>query len=197
MLVEKRISTKLNYDVLRDIEIDLGGHQNSLNHTPSSGMPTDNQTGPVGGLDRVASAPDNLAITRTPMQPRLPSLTSRKRDFSSLGGLSSFSGLLSPHPLTVSAKSGSSRNAKRSRAAVSPVLNDSTREVGQAVMSLVDDDDGNKSRDPDVVEESGPVEYCDDDEEGEGLDDDEMEELIYEDDPLLAHSDTEDYNEDY
>ena len=43
-----------------------------------------------------------------------------------------------------------------------------------------------------------PVEYCDDDdEEGEGLDDDEIEELIYEDDPLLAHSHTEDYNEDY
>ena len=41
---------------------------------------------------------------------------------------------------------------------------------------------------PQVVEESGPVQY----EEGEeGLDDEEMEELVYEEDPLL-HSDYED-----
>lgn len=40
---------------------------------------------------------------------------------------------------------------------------------------------------PEVVEESGPVEYSDDDddEEEEGLDDEEMDELAYEGDPLL------------
>ena len=42
-----------------------------------------------------------------------------------------------------------------------------------------------------VVEESGPVQY---DEGDEGLDDEEMEELAYEDDPLL-HSDYEDEGE--
>ena len=40
---------------------------------------------------------------------------------------------------------------------------------------------------PDVVEESGPVEYSDNE---DGLDDEEMQELAYEGDPLL-HSDYE------
>ena len=46
-----------------------------------------------------------------------------------------------------------------------------------------------------VIEESGPVEYCEEEEEGEGLEDEDIEELIYEDDPLLAHSDYEDFDE--
>ena len=41
-----------------------------------------------------------------------------------------------------------------------------------------------------VVEESGPVEYCEDELE-EGVDDQELEQLAYKDDPLL-HSDYED-----
>ena len=45
---------------------------------------------------------------------------------------------------------------------------------------------------PDVVEESGPVEYSD--EEEDGLDDEEMQELAYEGDPLL-HSDYEEDGE--
>ena len=44
---------------------------------------------------------------------------------------------------------------------------------------------------PEVIEESGPVEYCEEDAEEEGLDDDEMDELAYEEDPLL-NSDYED-----
>ena len=44
---------------------------------------------------------------------------------------------------------------------------------------------------PVVVEESGPVEYCEEDAEEEGLDDEEMDELAYEEDPLL-NSDYED-----
>jgi hypothetical protein len=187
MLVEKRISTKLNYDVLRDIEIDLG-HQSSLGHTPD---PISNQTSSTS-IGRTAPIAADLTITRAPMQPRLPSLTSRKRDFSSFSGLSPFASL-SPHPLSVSQSS----NPKRSKIA-GPVLNDNVDEVGKAVLSLVGTESGSQdSCVPEEVEESGPVEYCDEDDDGEGLDDEEMEELIYEDDPLLAHSDTEDYNEDY
>ena len=36
---------------------------------------------------------------------------------------------------------------------------------------------------PDVIEESGPVQYCEDVEEG--LDDEDMDELAYDGDPLL------------
>ena len=44
---------------------------------------------------------------------------------------------------------------------------------------------------PQVVEECGPVQYEEGEGEDEGLDDEEMEELVYEEDPLL-HSDYED-----
>lgn len=47
---------------------------------------------------------------------------------------------------------------------------------------------GECEADSGVVEESGPVEYVDDD---EGMDDHELEQLAYEGDPLL-HSDYED-----
>lgn len=38
---------------------------------------------------------------------------------------------------------------------------------------------------PEVIEESGPVQYCEEDAEEEGLDDEDMDELAYEGDPLL------------
>lgn len=195
MLVEKRISTKLNYDVLRDIEIDSGHQQSTLNHAQSSDEPTGNQAELTGSIGRAMPATSgDLTITRTPLQPRLPSLTSRKRDFSSLGGLSPFASR-SPHPLSLSARFVDAPSAKRTK--VNPAAN-SLKELDQAVLSLVESSDSG-SCDPDVMVESGPVKYCDaeEEEEGEGLDDEEMEELIYEDDPLLAHSDTEDYDGDY
>ena len=198
MLVEKRISTKLNYDVLRDIEID-SGHQ-TFGRVPQAPDELDvDQTSSVSN----GAASGDLTITRTPLQPRLPSLTSRKRDFSSLGGLSSFSSRPS-HPLTVSARSVDSSSVKRPKFAPAVPPN-SLEQMNQAVQSLVGSRDAGScdltsaSCDLDVlpvVEESGPVEYCEEEEE-DGLDDDEIEDLAYEDDPLLAHSDTEDYDGDY
>ena len=41
-----------------------------------------------------------------------------------------------------------------------------------------------------LVEETGPVDYCQD--EGEGVDDSDLEQLTYEGDPLLLQSDYED-----
>ena len=54
----------------------------------------------------------------------------------------------------------------------------------------------------DIVEESGPVQYVEADEEGgeeeeDGLNDEEIEKLVYEDDPLLIHSDCDDEYEEY
>lgn len=196
MLVEKRISTKLNYDVLRDIEIDLG-HQTFGRILQATDEPISNQTTSISN----GAVSGDLTITRTLLQPRLPSLTSRKRDFSSFGGLSSLTSRPS-HPLAVS-RSANSSNAKRTKVAPAVMHPNSLEQMNQAVQSLVGTS-GTGSRDLEslpVVEESGPVEYCeeedDDEDEGEGLDDDEMEDLAYEDDPLLAHSDTEDYDGDY
>ena len=48
--------------------------------------------------------------------------------------------------------------------------------------------------DGELVEESGPVDYCED--EGEGtLDDSDLEQLTYDDDPLLLLSDYEEEGE--
>ncbi len=58
-------------------------------------------------------------------------------------------------------------------------------------------DDARESVEGPVVEECGPVQYDEEELEGEegGLDDEEMEGLAYENDPLLQHSDYEDEGE--
>ena len=200
MLVEKRISTKLNYDVLRDIEIDCGGafDQNKTDRG------TDAHDKPANPANLYSAQPtDALTITRTPLRARLPSLSSRKRKFSSLGGLSPLP-TLSPHPLSTSHLPKPKRT-KGSSPLPAPVVGDSLKQLDKAVATLVESAQGSHdpsddvigSHDPSddvIVEESGPVQYC---EEEEGLDDAEMEDLIYEDDPLLAQSDTEDYDDGY
>ena len=54
-------------------------------------------------------------------------------------------------------------------------------------------DDTEDIMEPEVVEESGPVDYVDEEEDYDdgGIGDEEMDELAYEGDPLL-HSDYED-----
>ena len=59
-------------------------------------------------------------------------------------------------------------------------------------LSLAVDEPAAGGSNPDVVEESGPVEYSDD----EGLDDEEMQELAYEGDPLLPSDYEEEEGED-
>lgn len=96
MLVERRISTKLNYDVLKDIEFDLGVASNCLssvnrNAAASANSPsalTDTSTTSQTGTPAASSstpAANPLAITRTRVGNRLPSLSTRKRSFHLLG----------------------------------------------------------------------------------------------------------------
>ena len=84
MLVERRISTKINYDVLRDLT-------KNLSDQGTSAVPTGSSAGAVA--THVASSGHSLSISRcTPVTGRLPSLTTRKRTFSALSSaLDSFS----------------------------------------------------------------------------------------------------------
>ena len=91
MLVEKRISTKINYDVLRDIEIDSCQVDSSTTSKTPEFEPDDLNTVHTSNPATI-QVNESLTITRTPVGNRLPSLTNRKRSFSSL----------SSHPLTIS-----------------------------------------------------------------------------------------------
>lgn len=81
MLVEKKISTKINYEVLKDLADGFG---------PSTADSNSSSTVPSGVQnDRSGEAvPSGLLppISRTPLvtSGRLPSLSARKRTFSSL-----------------------------------------------------------------------------------------------------------------
>ncbi len=211
MLVERRISTKINYDVLRDIEIDSSSSGNpevdggpsslllsDLGHmTSSSGHVMAGGTmgsGAVHGGLTVPAQDSVLTITRTLVRNRLPSLSSRKRNFSSLSlGDPSHQ----PHPLTLSYDASRTRGGKdiepvKRAKVISPVVETMedviSSKLQQSVVGVADGDVGVAGE---VIEESGPVEYC----EGEGLGDEDIEDLVYEDDPLLAHSDYEDCDE--
>lgn len=212
MLVERKISTKINYDVLRDIEID----SNCLESGSAASHTT--QASPEVVLDAsasvvaigpqvstpVASSNSDLTITKTHARNRLPSLSSRKRSVPSFVNRSPHT---HPHGVSKSADNRSSivtNPPKRTKVSflttprtMEEVLSEKLKEINEVVIApiVVDVGEGT-SHDPDVmVEEMGPVEYCE--EEGEGLDDEEMEDLIYENDPLLAHSDNEDYDDEY
>ncbi len=110
MLVEKKISSKLNYDVLRDLDAGFSEEQSS---SEASAVPVVDSTQPFGGLgfDEPSSSgltgatsvadrtdqfsffsPSSLEVTRPPSSGvgRLPSLHTRKRTLSSLGGGSTY-----------------------------------------------------------------------------------------------------------
>ena len=122
MLVEKRISSKINYEVLRGLDLgmaeevprvddasstkaDLPSFGSGWNETASASalyeMASSVSVAPCGPLvshsrplERLPSSASPLAITRTPgtISGRLPSLSTRKRTFSSLSGSSSLFG---------------------------------------------------------------------------------------------------------
>ena len=71
MLVERKISTKINYDVLRDL----------ANGLAKEGCPSNLSSPPI-----TATTDSPLAISKAPPSHvgRLPSLTTRKRNFSTL-----------------------------------------------------------------------------------------------------------------
>ncbi len=78
MLVERRLSSKINYEVLKDLADGFATNDNSV-ATPSSSSTVETGT-PVEG-DNGSLPP----ISRTPVsRGRLPSLSARKRTFSSL-----------------------------------------------------------------------------------------------------------------
>ena len=218
MLVERKISTKINYDVLRDIEIDSNclESSSSASHTQSSPEVVLDAAGAnlvaIGPqVMPVASSTGDLTITRTCAQNRLPSLSSRKRSVPSFVNRSSHTHSRSHE---VSNRSSVVANPpKRTKMSLpatprtmEDVLSEKLKEINEVVTAPIVVGGGTShdpgvvgggtSHDPGVVvEETGPVEYCE--EEEEGLDDEEMEDLIYEDDPLLAHSDNEDYDNEY
>ncbi len=78
MLVEKRISSKINYDVLKDLADGFGSSASEINNiTNSTSQPAPQEDVKDGVLP---------PITRTPVvaRGRLPSLSARKRTFSTL-----------------------------------------------------------------------------------------------------------------
>ena len=84
MLVERKISTKINYDVLRDLT-------KNLSDQGTTAVPSGSSVCVVSS--HIASSGGSLNISRCPpIAGRLPSLTTRKRTFSALtSGLDSFS----------------------------------------------------------------------------------------------------------
>lgn len=189
MLVERKISTKINYDVLRDIEIDSGSTTDSTESRTSETEVVTPFNAPSGHMTPPTSG-NPLTITRTPVRNRLPSLSSRKRGFPSFGSLSS-------HPLSVSHDAVATKRTK---------VEDSSMTSANAITleSVVDKKLKEFGGDPvggdpavpvPVAEEGETAELSDGEGDGEGFDDDEIDKLAYDDDPLLANSDYEDYDE--
>ena len=100
MLVEKRISSKINYDVLRDLDKGFGSDGSTIADASTTPQGDESLTGGsnlTGLSSSVHTVPpvgdtSSLTITRMPSSSsgRLPSLSTRKRTFSSLGGLSTY-----------------------------------------------------------------------------------------------------------
>jgi len=101
MLVEKRISSKINYDVLRDLDKGLSSNGSMIAGSSTTMLQADEAlTGnsSLTGLSSSAAVPPvttgftlPLIIKRSPSSGssgRLPSLSTRKRTFTSLSGLS-------------------------------------------------------------------------------------------------------------
>ncbi len=116
-----------------------------------------------------------LTIKRTLIGNRLPSITNRKRMLPSLRDSSARD--------MVSHSLYTSRTSHTNHASL-----DTSRALQLASEKTKLESPVNAAREV-VVEESGPVQYYKEEEEGEeGLGDKEMEELAYDDDPL-THSD--------
>ena len=84
MLVEKRISSKINYDVLKDLADGFGANTSEVtNLTSSSSYLKSEVSSNQDGGEGEGSLPP---ISRTPLvaRGRLPSLSVRKRTFSTL-----------------------------------------------------------------------------------------------------------------
>ena len=92
MLVEKRISSKINYDVLKDLADGFGANTGEVASLTSSHshFKTDGSSSQGGESD--GSLPP---ISRTPLvaRGRLPSLSVRKRTFSTLEASPGIGGL--------------------------------------------------------------------------------------------------------
>lgn len=202
MLVERRISTKINYDVLRDIEIDSagGGGLPESSSTPlaSDSSHVTSSTGQVTAGSSTLSQDSALTITRTAARNRLPSLSSRKRNLSALN-LTDSSHLT--HPLSLSHDASrtpiiTAESVKRAKISPSPVVETMEDVINSKIQQSANNVGVASDAADEVVEESGPVEYCEEgEEEGEGLGDEDIEDLAYDDDPLLANSDYEDDDE--
>lgn len=180
MLVEKKISSKINYDILKDLDRISNSDSGSTSQGPSK-----DQSFSVG-LNSPQPQPSLLTVDRTSslVNGRLPSLTSRKRSLSSLGP--EFS-------LTTQRPSQLGRAMPLSTEQVREEVIDESECVAPPKETDATPAEGDV-----LVVESGPVLYSDEEGEGlnedaneEGLNDDEMKELAYEGDPLL-HSDYED-----
>ena len=100
MLVEKKISSKINYDVLRDLDKGFGSDGSTIadaSTTPRSDESLTGGSSLTGLSSSILPVPigdtSSLTIMRIPSSGsgRLPSLGTRKRTFSSLGGLSMYS----------------------------------------------------------------------------------------------------------
>ncbi len=101
MLVEKKISSKLNYDVLRDLDAGFSGDSNSDASMLDSTQPLgglgfgDPSSSGLTGMASVADGTDQFSHSSSSLEVaraspsgvgRLPSLRATKRSFSSLGG---------------------------------------------------------------------------------------------------------------
>ena len=77
MLVEKKISSKINYDILKDLD--------RVSQSEIGGASKDQTFGVGLGTPQPLASP--LTVDKTPslVSRRIPSLSSRKRSFSSLG----------------------------------------------------------------------------------------------------------------
>ena len=81
MLVEKRISSKINYDVLKDLADGFGAGSNEVSNLTTSLNPEDSSNEGSSENNGGVLPP----ITRAPIaRGRLPSLSARKRTFSTL-----------------------------------------------------------------------------------------------------------------
>lgn len=181
MLVERKISTKINYDVLRDLANGVAVEGGPSNH---HSLPT-NAAATSGSLLAISKAPPTTAG-------RLPSLTTRKRNFSVL--MSEQAATTGQPP----AKSETRLLQTTLTFMCCKLLCRFGRDSLNSSTTVKDHTDKESmlehSSDGEIVEESGPVDYCGD--EGEGtLEDNDLEQLAYEGDPLLLLSDYEEEEE--
>lgn len=100
MLVEKRISSKINYDVLRDLDKGLSSNGSTIAGTSTTMLQADEaltgDSSSTGLSSSAAVSPVTTGFTlpliikrsSSGSSGRLPSLSTRKRTFTSLSGLS-------------------------------------------------------------------------------------------------------------